>query len=393
MTWSKLQAAAAFLLLAGLIPALAAYESSLVNVTSHIVQPPPPSQNDTTAAVWANYQEDGYLLAYHPALAFEGERGSWDHTRVFVGEVACWEFALTVTNTYPYEMGEVVVFDKYGAMRMDDGVFLADAVDVYKREPTGGQILKRPETPDSFTQQIEFTWYPGLDVGELGATDPGFRPSDSELAPGEVQAMTVTLCTKQNPSFKQEFTSLGRYQMNEGAIFSWLDPQGHRFSSVEKALKVEVIVRPLPEPEVNDKEERKAKKAEEKAAKELEKSEKKAEKELEKAGLEAEPEQSNSNTEVDQEQVEAEAPTEDELEASEKELEKSEEKAEKELEKAGLEAEPEQSNSNTEVDQEQVDAEAPTGDELEASEKEAEKAEAKATKELEKAEREEKKRE
>ena len=241
MTWKKLQAAAVVAVIIGLLPALTAYESSLVNVTSRVVQPAEGFFNDTSAAPPLVFESGGYRLKYHPAIAFPGRPGNWDYNTVYAGEVACWEFALTIVNTYPYEMGEVMVYDKYGAQRLEDGTFLVDAVDVVKRVPTGGQILKRPENPDSFTSQIEFTWYPGLDDGETGPGEPGFDPADSELAKGETQSMTVTLCTKRNPNVQQEFTSLGQYQMNEGATFSWLNPLGQRFNSVESSLQVKVI--------------------------------------------------------------------------------------------------------------------------------------------------------
>ena len=254
LTRKRLVATAAWTLLLGLLPAIVAYESSLVNVTSHVVYVVPPGNSFAVAeAAVIEVDADGdgyfdpvdgpdYLLEYDPAMAFPEIEGGFDETRVYAGAVACWELSITVSNGSNNHQGEVVLVVPFGAQRLLDGTFLRDAIDVFRISATGGRFKRDPVISDSFTTQVEVTWYPGLDLGEPGPGEEGFSPGSSELFPGETHVMDVIFCTKRNHNFSQEFVSLEEYGLTPGSTTTWSNPRGSQFSYQTASHSVEVIV-------------------------------------------------------------------------------------------------------------------------------------------------------
>ena len=250
----KLLMVAGGTLLIGMIPAMSAFESHLLNVTTRVVQADLPIAKTFAATLSDTVEVDAdadgdfepatsgdFSLANAPEAAFAAGPAGLDHTIAAAGVQACWEFDLTVTNTFAYEMRGATVIDRFGARRLADGLALADAVDVYNVALTRGKSKKSPVTPDSFTKLITLTWYPGLDPGEPGPDDPGFDPFLSELASGETQTMVATVCTKENPGFQQELAGPGVYEMNSGATIKRTNPQNHRFSAQTGPVNVEAV--------------------------------------------------------------------------------------------------------------------------------------------------------
>ena len=211
-------------LLLAMVPAVAAYEAHVVNVTARVKA----RFNIIKTMRLATDEEIGTsgitFPSTHPNETDDGVPVTGPANVVPMETCVVWMVTITVSNPHDYEMQNVVVTDHFGAE------LAVDVWDVDPGETTNVVVDPKTHTrPDgsTFETQYRVTWY-------VGVLAPSGEPGDSAT-------LEMLVWTKLNPAGKQEYTSPGFYTLNSGATMKWLDPDLHQFSSSTLSLELEAV--------------------------------------------------------------------------------------------------------------------------------------------------------
>ena len=156
-----------------------------------------------------------------------------------VGEEACWNVTIAVTNDNPEIMWQAVLTDKFSAEMTDPELVLGDVpVVVHEMNQNKGKGKKKrssgaiqitwwvdyDETLDDYPAPGDTTAFINED-GDLDDDDGNFKtpaPGSSGLLPGDTATLVMYVCTGKNPAGHQEYTSPGCYNFNSGLTVKWL---------------------------------------------------------------------------------------------------------------------------------------------------------------------------
>jgi hypothetical protein len=121
-----------------------------------------------------------------------------------------WVMEISVKNTFPFTMQDVVVSDRLAAeLKLD--YYLPATADVVTK--TKGK-----------SEKVSLTWNIGT------------------LSPGSSASLKLYVSTDLNPSGKQEFTSPGCYELNSGSVVKFKDPiTGNQLSAHTGSVHVYVV--------------------------------------------------------------------------------------------------------------------------------------------------------
>ena len=219
------------------VPMVSAFESNTINVTPFV------KQAVITGKSFAAAQAS-LLPLDDPAYPDKG--GPFGHFDVNIPEIVpthtevCWDVTISVTNDNPEIMWQAVLRDKFSAEMTDPVTTLPD-VPVFVREMNQNKGKGKGKRSSG---AIEVTWWVDYDEfntgpypetngiafvtstnGKVEIDDDNFKtpaPGSSGLAVGETAQLFMYVCTGDNPSGKQSYTSPGCYNFNSGLTVKWL---------------------------------------------------------------------------------------------------------------------------------------------------------------------------
>jgi hypothetical protein len=121
-----------------------------------------------------------------------------------------WVMEISVKNTFPFTMQDVVVSDRLAAeLKLD-----------YYLPATADVVTKL----QGKSEKVSLTWNIGT------------------LSPGSSASLKLYVSTDLNPSGKQEFTSPGCYELNSGSVVKFKDPlTGNQLSAHTGSVHVYVV--------------------------------------------------------------------------------------------------------------------------------------------------------
>ena len=208
--------------LATTIPAVAAYEAYMINVTARVEM-----KFGTGPHKFIRLATQDDIDASGVDFAELGLDPDLTLTDPFnIPMYTCVVWVVTIVYQPPEDVcvTDVVVTDRFGAELGVNGEPIGEGVfDLTIIEHSRGKAKV-----DTFDTQYRITWYV--------TWNDVMQDNLDELCPGDgVQTLTLLVWTKLNPAGHQEYTTPGHYQFNSGPTAKWIDVLTGQQQSIEGA--------------------------------------------------------------------------------------------------------------------------------------------------------------
>ena len=216
--------------LATTIPAVAAYEAHMMNVTAHVEQKfgtgPSKFIRLATPEEIAEAEASGVIFPSTPNPPTVTDPFN-------IPMYTCVVWVVTIVFQPPEDgcVTDVTVKDNFGAeLGVNDEPLGPGRVDLTIIEHSRGKAKI-----ETFQTQYRIMWY-------VTWNDTVSPPDNMDvICPGDGPAMlTLLVWTKLNPAGHQEYTSPGLYQFNSGPTAKWIDNYGNQQSIEGESLYIDV---------------------------------------------------------------------------------------------------------------------------------------------------------